>query len=298
MGGREGMTYVLPRITVVTTVFNGAKHIEKTITSVLEQGYPNLEYMIVDGGSTDGTVDIIRKYADKLAYWVSEKDDGMYSAIQKGFDRATGEIMAWINADDYYGEHCFETVAEIFGKFPQIEWLTGLNVHYDEKGRIVNAWGPRPFTRLDFLSGDFMFVQQESTFWKRSLWEKAGSKFGKYRLADDFELWLRFSRHATLYCTSAYLGGFRIRSENQLSLEGRDEYLRECKDAIANEIPAEEERKQLRKIRFWKAIKQVLRKARIFNADLPDRLVNGINDKVYGYRIVDYDRRKQEFVLR
>ena len=159
-----------PKITIVTPVFNGAKHIEKTITSVLGQNYPNLEYMIIDGGSTDGTVEIIRKYESKLAYWVSEKDDGMYAAIQKGFDRATGKIMAWINADDYYGDSCFETVAEIFGKYPQVEWLTGLNVHYDEKGRIVDAWRPRPFTRLDFLSGDFMFVQQESTFWKRSLW--------------------------------------------------------------------------------------------------------------------------------
>lgn len=287
----------LPKITVVTPVYNGAKYLEKTINSVLGQSYPNLEYMIIDGGSIDGTIDIIKKYEGKLSYWVSEKDDGIYSAIQKGFDRATGEIMAWINSDDYYSEHCFETVVEIFKKFPKIEWLTGLSVHYDEKGRIVNAWESRDFTRLDFLSGDYMFVQQESTFWKRSLWEKAGSQLGKYKLADDFELWLRFSRYAQLYCVNAYLGGFRLRSKDQLSLNGWNEYLSECSDAIKNEKISNKEKSALKKIKFWKLVEKIIIKTKFFNKNIPNKFIKHIYKNIYSDRRIKFDRIKQEFIL-
>ena len=92
----------LPKISIVTPSFNQAQFIEETILSVLNQNYPNLEYIIIDGGSTDGSVDIIKKYADKIAYWVSEKDSGMYDAINKGFGKSTGEILAWINSDDIF----------------------------------------------------------------------------------------------------------------------------------------------------------------------------------------------------
>jgi glycosyltransferase involved in cell wall biosynthesis len=90
-----------PRISIVTPSFNDVEYLEQTILSIINQGYPNLEYVIIDGGSTDGSVDIIKKYADHLAYWVSEKDQGMYHAIQKGFQKTTGEIMGWINSDLY-----------------------------------------------------------------------------------------------------------------------------------------------------------------------------------------------------
>ena len=287
-----------PKITVVTPVFNGEKYIEKTIKSVLDQNYPNLEYMIFDGGSTDKTVSIIKKYADRISYWTSEKDDGLYSAIQKGFDRSTGEIMAWINSDDYYSEHCFEIVAEIFTKFPEVEWLTGLNTHYCEKGYMIDAWHPRRFTRLDFLNGDYKFVQQESTFWKRSLWEKAGATLGKYRLADDFELWLRFSRYALLYTVNAYLAGFRCRSENQISLNHFSEYLAECDDAIKNEEKSDTEKKCLKKIRFWKRLEKILSKTKVLNRNFPNRFINRIYKKLYKDTEISFNRETQEFILR
>lgn len=225
----------LPKISIVTPVFNGVNFLEETILSVLNQNYANLEYIIIDGGSTDGSIDIIKKYEHQLTYWISENDRGMYDAIQKGFSQSTGEIMGWINSDDLYSPYCLSIISNLLENNSQICWLTGLNVTYDEKSRIIGAHSPRKITRLDMLSFDYSWIQQESTFWRRSLWEKAGAKLSNYTLAGDFELWLRFSRYQPLYYINTYLGGFRSRSHGQLSLDYFDEYNAECKKIIKKE---------------------------------------------------------------
>lgn len=229
----------LPKITIVTPSFNQGKYLEDTILSVLGQGYPNLEYIIIDGGSTDGSLDIIRKYERQLAWWVSERDNGLYHALQKGFERSSGEIMAWLNADDIYHPKSLFTVADIFGRFGQVKWIMGANTFFDEGGRAFLyddlPYGQR-WSRRRLVLFDGRFIQQESVFWRRELWDLAGSAIDQnHPLAADFELWLRFSRHERLYSTSFMLGGFRFRTENQKSYNQRDQYLNEVKQLLANE---------------------------------------------------------------
>ena len=228
------------KISIVTPVFNGVAYLEETILSVIQQGYPNLEYIIIDGGSTDGTVDIIKKYEKYLAYWVSEPDKGLYHAVQKGFEKSTGDIMAWINSDDMYHKGAFSMVAELFTQFPKIDWMMGIPSIYDEKGRTVMVDNFKPWCKADLYMGKYAedsWIQQESTFWRRSLWEKAGSTLNlNLKYAADFELWLRFFRYAELYSLKSLLSGFRFRSGNQVSLDNRSAYINEVQVAISEEL--------------------------------------------------------------
>jgi hypothetical protein len=215
-----------PRLSIVTPSFNRAAFVRETIESVLSQGYPDLEYVVVDGGSTDATAAIVSEYAHRLSWWVSEPDGGMYDAINKGFAHTTGEVMAWLNSDDKYLPWTFSVVGEIFASLPEVEWLTTcFPVTWDARGRAV-ACGYRPgFSREAFLRGENLpggawyatsYIQQESTFWRRSLWERAGGKIDtSYRLAADFDLWARFSRQADLYAAGTPLGGFRSHGDQK-----------------------------------------------------------------------------------
>ncbi|WP_234733539.1 glycosyltransferase family 2 protein [Tellurirhabdus bombi] len=228
-----------PKISVITPSFNQGKYLEDTILSVIRQGYPNLEYIIIDGGSTDDSVAIIKKYEQQLSYWVSEPDNGLYHALQKGFARSTGEVMAWINSDDMYHKKSLFTAAAIFERFEHVRWIMGSNTFFDEEGQPF-VYEEEPYQqrwskwRLYFYQGKF--IQQESVFWKRTLWEEAGSFVNlDYSLAADFELWLRFFRYDTLYTTSFLLGGFRLRNENQKSLDQRKAYLDEVQALLTQE---------------------------------------------------------------
>ncbi len=228
-----------PRISIVTPSFNQGAFLEDTILSVLGQGYPNLEYIIIDGGSTDNSPDIIRKYAGQLAYWVSEPDEGLYDGLHKGFNKATGEIMAWINSDDMYHRMSLFTVAGLFQAFPQVSWIMGRNSYFDEEGRIFLS-DPDLFqerwSKWRMYGYDGQFIQQESVFWKRQLWEKAGGYIdGSLSYAGDADLWMRFFRHELLYSTTFLLSGFRIRTRDQKSKDHLREYFEEYHTLLMRE---------------------------------------------------------------
>lgn len=228
---------LLPRISVVTPSFNQAQYLEATMLSVLAQAYANLEYIVIDGGSNDGSRSIIERYADRLYYWCSEKDRGQYDAINKGFSKSTGEIMAWLNSDDIYLPATFQIVSEIFTQYPQIDWVTtGYPLLLNSKGVAVSCMAMRGFSAKSFFKGECLagtpwfstgFIQQESTFWRRSLWEKAGARVDDSLIfAGDFDLWARFFASATLYSVCTPLACFRVHTAQKT--HHMDRYLLEA----------------------------------------------------------------------
>ncbi len=288
-----------PKISIVTPNYNGSEYIEETILSILNQKYPNLEYIIIDGGSTDGSIDIIKKYEQQLAYWVSEPDKGLYHALQRGFDKSTGEIMGWLNSDDILHPKSLYTIAEILS-FNEIDWLQGIHTHIDEYGRTINCYQSKPWSKLKVLSGDYKWIQQESTFWSRTLWNKAGSYIcTKYKLAGDFELWTRFFQHAELYNTNSLIGGFRIRSKNQLSLDHIDVYEDEANKIIQKIHKTQQEILNIKQIKKILLIKNFLLKTRFlsFNPILL-KLQHKINTINNFPPIVAFDRNSQKYVIK
>jgi len=223
-----------PRISVVTPSFNQGEFLEATLRSVITQGYPNLEYVVVDGGSTDGSADIIERYEADLAYWVSEPDQGHAHALNKGFAETTGEIMCWINSSDMYYPWTFETVAQIFSALPEVEWIQGVGSWFDIHG-LPRGVPPvsSALNKYDVLAGRYLGIQQESVFWRRGLWERAGGRLDRsLACAADFDLWLRFYRLAPLCHVPTLLGGFRVHGDHLGDL-GNGPYEREARQLRA-----------------------------------------------------------------
>jgi glycosyltransferase involved in cell wall biosynthesis len=217
-----------PRITVVTPSYNQAPFLEACLRSVLGQKYPNLEYIVIDGGSTDGSVEIIKSVEKDLACWVSEPDGGHYDGLNKGFRRATGDILAWLNSDDMYTPWAFAVVAEIFERLPEVQWLSTLYpLFWNEADAATLCTQLAGFDRRAVLRRG-IGVQQESTFWRRSLWERAGGALDtSFKLAGDLDLWARFWEHAELYGVAVPLGGIR-RHPGQRHVRQFEEYMAEA----------------------------------------------------------------------
>ena len=205
-----------PRITIVTVCYNSEKYLEDCIQSVRNQTYDNVEHIIVDGKSADHTVDIIKKFNGKYNMkWVSEPDQGMYDAIYKGFNMATGDIYAWLNSDDMYMPWACELIAQVMSQ-TDIQWCTGIPCHYTEYGvayniaRITPSF-PQGFIRKGYNDGRIAtFLEQESMFWTKELWDKCGSVIIDYRYAGDYHLWKEFAKYQPLVTLDSVISGFRI----------------------------------------------------------------------------------------
>ncbi|MBT3249548.1 MAG: glycosyltransferase [Candidatus Pacebacteria bacterium] len=209
-----------PKVSIVTPSFNQGKFLERTILSVLDQKYPNLEYVIIDGGSTDGSQKIIKKYQKHLHFWESKRDRGQSHAINKGFEKTDGEVMAWINSDDILRPGSLRLVASIFDKFNEINWLTSLpSTINDQDYQLYLAQPPlylRNFIQRGWYTRKFMgFIMQEGTFWRRSLWKKAGGKLEEVPYSMDLKLWQSFSEHEKLYCVHACLASYRLNPDRK-----------------------------------------------------------------------------------
>ncbi len=184
------------RVSIVTPSFNQSRFLEKTMRSVLEQNYASLEYFVIDGGSTDSSVEIIKRHERELAGWISEKDKGQADAINKGFCRANGEIIAWLNSDDFYLPGTISRAIEVFTKNPQAGMVYGNVLSVDADGKAFNLQTFHQFGLLDLMS--FHIISQPAVFMRRSILEKAGMLDTTFHCLLDHHLWLRMARLAPM----------------------------------------------------------------------------------------------------
>jgi glycosyltransferase involved in cell wall biosynthesis len=212
---------LFPKISVITPSFNQAQFLEETITSVLSQNYPNLEYIVVDGKSTDGSHEIIQKYQDRLI-WIKDKDNNQTDGINIGFRAATGEVLAYLNSDDLYLPNTLELVANAFIKNAGLLWLTGDCIIINEEGKEINKFIRSYKTALSLFNnrntlGIADFISQPSTFIKKGLFEKVGLFNEGLEYAMDLDYWVRcYSKAKPLIIGAAVpLSKFRIHSKSK-----------------------------------------------------------------------------------
>jgi len=196
-----------PKITIVTPSYNQGNYLEETIRSVLLQNYPNLEYIIIDGGSTDNTKNIIKKYENWITYWISEPDYGQSNAINKGMRQSTGQILNWINSDDIFLPKAFYYVARYLKSHPKVGMVYGDRYIIDLNSNIIDKVKYHFFLKrqLYYKSG----VAQETAFWRKDLFFKAGQVDEALKFVMDYELWWRFSKISVIRHLPVYLGAFR-----------------------------------------------------------------------------------------
>jgi glycosyltransferase involved in cell wall biosynthesis len=220
------------KVSIVMPVYNGEKYIEYAIKSIINQTYSNIQFILVDGGSNDRTMQIVKKYTKYFHLIISEKDNGMYDAINKGFSKSNGELMLWLNSDDYLFPNAIETAVTIMKEHKEIKWLKGRNVFIDKNNKIRKIGCLISYYRSFIKNGYYRdqglcIIMQETTFWRRELYNQAGAYVDtNYKLASDFDLWIRFAKSENLYSINTCLGAFREHN-NQLSKNIVD-YEKEC----------------------------------------------------------------------
>jgi len=200
-----------PLVSIVTVVFNGAKTLEQTIQSVLKQTYPNIEYIIIDGSSTDGSIDIIKKYQDKIACWVSEPDKGIYDAMNKGIAKATGAWIGIINSDDWYENDAVQHVISASVKYPEVFVIHGLQRFINQNDSLLSVYGASSSNLPNTM------FEHSTCFVKRDCYSTYGKFNDSYKIAADYDLMLRFFiNNIQFYMIEKVISNFRLtgKSEN------------------------------------------------------------------------------------
>ena len=205
----------LPLVSIITPSFNQAQFLEATIQSVLGQEYPRIEYIIVDGGSTDGSVDVIKKYAGRLAWWVSEQDKGQTDAINKGFNRASGEILAWLNSDDTYNPGAVSAAVKYLTENPDVAMVYADCNYINEQGGVIGKFNSAQTDHRRLREG-YVHIPQQTMFFRANYWKELGPLDPSFYFAMDYDLWTRLASRAPLkYLAGQTWANFRIHTSGK-----------------------------------------------------------------------------------
>ncbi len=199
-------------VSIVTPSYNQGRFLEAAILSVLQQDYENIEYIIVDGGSTDGSREIIQRYADRLAWWISQPDQGQTEAINKGFARASGDILAWLNSDDAYQPGAVSEAVAYLKDHPKVGLVYGDANFIDEHGNVIGRFPSRQ-TDYKKLRRGYVHICQQASFFRSELWRKVGPLDASFYFAMDYDLWVRLARLAPLAYHPRLWANFRLHGD-------------------------------------------------------------------------------------
>ena len=203
----------LPKISLVTPSFNQGQFVARTVKSVLFQGYPNLEYIFLDGGSKDDTMAVVAPYLDQFAYWRSAPDGGQAAAVHVGLERATGDIMGYLNSDDLLAPGALTRVARYFASHPAVDAIYSHRIVIDENDIITKSWLLPPHS--NYLISRWDLLPQETCFWRRRLFQRAGNVDRSLSFAFDYDLFVRYMRAGRFARMNSFLAAFRWHSESK-----------------------------------------------------------------------------------
>lgn len=227
----------LPRITIVTPVTAHDEHLEATIRSVVHQDYPNLEYIVIEDGTSSDRRRVLEKYESKFCWQNCPPGTELCAALNLAFAKSSGEILGWLEPGDMLHTNGLHVIGSVFTCFRDVEWITGRPFNFSPTGLPAGLKHLERWTRMRFLAGGNKYIHRDTTFWRRSLWERAGGTLAtEFGAAGEFELFVRFFRHARLYSVDALIGGYRTHPGNHSASGSHRQYNQICDEIADREL--------------------------------------------------------------
>jgi O-antigen biosynthesis protein len=224
----------LPRITIVSPALGADEYLESTIRSIIHQDYPDLEYIVIEDGTSEERRRILEKYQQHFLWQQCAPGTELCPALNMAFARASGEILGWLEPGDMLHVNALAVIGGVFGALPDVEWITGRPFNFSPSGMPTGIKHLERWSRIRFLAGGNKYIHRDTTFWRRSLWERAGAALAtQYGAAGEFDLFLRFFRHARLYSVESLIGGYR-RHPGQHRADGSHRQFNRICDEIAD----------------------------------------------------------------